>query len=420
MQNPQGQADGNGVREFVVGTGGASHYDFDTPEPNSEVRNGDTFGVLKLTLHADSYEFEFAPVAGQTFTDGPATTKCHNGAAAGDTTPPAAPTDVATTAGDGHVALDWTDNSEADLAGYRVYRDGSKIASPTTSSYDDTGLTNGTGYSYQLTAVDESGNESAKSEPVTATPEPAGSSQYSIRGIYDRDLSSTGFGDLKSLGFNYIDSGPGDDFGALAAANLKGFVWLGGYDNSSCQFNDSDATVSSQVSNLVDAAGVGAYFIGDEPDPFACPTAYAQFKARSELVKSIDPAKPTLIVVDSNSGQQTLQQIPEWKGTADVIGLDAYPCYPDLPCDYQWIDTVAQTADDAGLDYWGVVQSFGDASEGFRLPTPDELHQQFIHWRATKMKGYLVFAWRWPRDQSSLWLANHPELQSQLAVENGG
>jgi hypothetical protein len=34
------------------------------------------------------------------------------------------------------------------------------------------------------------------------------------------------------------------------------------------------------------------------------------------------------------------------------------------------------------------------------------------------MQGYLVFAWRWPRNDPSLWLANHPVLQAQLAREN--
>ena len=40
-----------------------------TPLPTSEVLNATTFGILKLTLHATSYDWEFLPVAGQTFTD---------------------------------------------------------------------------------------------------------------------------------------------------------------------------------------------------------------------------------------------------------------------------------------------------------------------------------------------------------------
>jgi acid phosphatase type 7 len=65
-----------GIREFVVGTGGKSHYPFGTIRPNSQVRNATTYGVLKLTLHSGSYDWKFVPVAGKTFTDS-GTTKCH-------------------------------------------------------------------------------------------------------------------------------------------------------------------------------------------------------------------------------------------------------------------------------------------------------------------------------------------------------
>ena len=52
-----------------MGTGGASLYPFPTLQANSQVRNNTTWGVLKLTLHPTSYDWEFIPVAGQTFTD---------------------------------------------------------------------------------------------------------------------------------------------------------------------------------------------------------------------------------------------------------------------------------------------------------------------------------------------------------------
>ena len=54
---------------FVVGTGGAGLYFFSTIRPNSEVRNNTSWGVLKLTLHPTSYDWEFIPVAGRTFRD---------------------------------------------------------------------------------------------------------------------------------------------------------------------------------------------------------------------------------------------------------------------------------------------------------------------------------------------------------------
>jgi hypothetical protein len=68
--NASGVADPSfGLRSFVIGTGGFSHYGFGTALPTSEVRNADTFGVLKFTLRAGGYDWQFVPEAGKTFTD---------------------------------------------------------------------------------------------------------------------------------------------------------------------------------------------------------------------------------------------------------------------------------------------------------------------------------------------------------------
>ena len=69
LQSPSGAADPNGIREFVSGTGGAGQRPFGTIRANSQVRSTGTFGVLQLTLHANSYSWQFVPVAGKTFTD---------------------------------------------------------------------------------------------------------------------------------------------------------------------------------------------------------------------------------------------------------------------------------------------------------------------------------------------------------------
>ena len=77
-QTPTGAADpAKGIREFVSGTGGESNYnDEGTPLPNSQVFNGTTFGVLKLTLGAGTYSWQFVPVSGGSFTDSGSGT-CH-------------------------------------------------------------------------------------------------------------------------------------------------------------------------------------------------------------------------------------------------------------------------------------------------------------------------------------------------------
>ncbi len=69
-QDDAGRADmARGIREFVVGTGGKSHYPIAQPIANSEARSDDTFGVLRLVLHAASYDWQFVAAAGGSFTD---------------------------------------------------------------------------------------------------------------------------------------------------------------------------------------------------------------------------------------------------------------------------------------------------------------------------------------------------------------
>lgn len=76
-QTPDGVADPKrGIREFVVGSGGKNLRPFRDPEPNTEARDNTAFGVLKLTLKPHSYDWQFIPQAGKTFTDS-GTGECH-------------------------------------------------------------------------------------------------------------------------------------------------------------------------------------------------------------------------------------------------------------------------------------------------------------------------------------------------------
>lgn len=89
-----------------------------------------------------------------------------------DTIPPSPPTNLVGTASDGTVHLTWNAVTADDLAGYYIYRNGTKVnATPiSATSYTQTGLTNGTTYEYYVRSVDTSGNESSPSNTVTVTP----------------------------------------------------------------------------------------------------------------------------------------------------------------------------------------------------------------------------------------------------------
>ena len=90
------------------------------------------------------------------------------------TNPPPTPTNLVATAGNGQVGLSWSASSGA--TSYNVKRSTTSggpyttIASPTTTSYTDTGVTNGTTYYYVVSAVNTAG-ESANSSQVSATPQ---------------------------------------------------------------------------------------------------------------------------------------------------------------------------------------------------------------------------------------------------------
>ncbi len=69
-QNPDAVADLNGIREFVVGTGGASLDSSSLPlAANEVVRSAAAYGYLKLTLQAGSFSWQFVAQPGSSFTD---------------------------------------------------------------------------------------------------------------------------------------------------------------------------------------------------------------------------------------------------------------------------------------------------------------------------------------------------------------
>ncbi len=77
-QTPSQVADSSrGIREFIVGTGGKSLVGWASSiQPNSQVRNSNSYGILRMTLHSSGYDWKFVPAAGSSFTDSGSGT-CH-------------------------------------------------------------------------------------------------------------------------------------------------------------------------------------------------------------------------------------------------------------------------------------------------------------------------------------------------------
>jgi hypothetical protein len=105
----------------------------------------------------------------------------------------------------------------------------------------------------------------------------------------------------------------------LLPAGAQAPVFLGinsAWDDATCGWDLSDSQITTMVNNTKDDPKVYGYFVSDEPNPFLCPNAVQAHRARVALIRSLTK-KPTVMVLDSNRGQETLDQIPLWVGVTD-------------------------------------------------------------------------------------------------------
>jgi len=231
-QTPDGLPDPTyGVREIIVGTGGLAHAGFGTIAPNSEVRDATSYGVLKLTLDAGSYTWEFVPVAGSTFTDS-GSGVCH-----GSTTPTAVP--GGPYAGEGPVTFDgsrsFDPQGDTPLTFAWDFGDGATgTSAQPTHTYPADGV-----YTVTLTVTDSKGNSSA---PATTTATIANIAPAVDAGADVRTHSN----ETVQLGIVFGD--PGND-----APWVYNIAWGdGGVDNGSV----SDKTIPITATHTYAALGL--------------------------------------------------------------------------------------------------------------------------------------------------------------------
>src|SRR5262249_52603010 len=95
-----------------------------------------------------------------------------NATTAADTVAPTVPAGLPTSSvSTSSVTLTWTASTDANspVTGYKVYRNGTQVGTPATTTFTDTGLAANTSYSYTVAAYDPTGNTSAQSSAVNAT-----------------------------------------------------------------------------------------------------------------------------------------------------------------------------------------------------------------------------------------------------------
>ncbi len=162
-----GNAAPGGITEFVAGTGGHAVGSF-VRQSSRVAASVVQFGALRLDLRPGGADWNFVATSGATLDSG--ALQCSGTAT--DTTPPSKPSSV--TAGSPsftEVDLSWAQSSDnVGIAGYDIYRDGTKIASTgLVGSYADRSVDPATSYQYTVVARDPAGNTSAPSDPASVT-----------------------------------------------------------------------------------------------------------------------------------------------------------------------------------------------------------------------------------------------------------
>ena len=107
-----------------------------------------------------------------------------NGSSTSDTTAPNDVTNLTSTPGETSVALSWTASNSTDIASYDVYNGTTLLGNVTTTSYNATGLTASTSYTFTVKAKDTSGNLSTGVSVTTTTTATSTFSPSNIAGLY--------------------------------------------------------------------------------------------------------------------------------------------------------------------------------------------------------------------------------------------
>ena len=278
----------DGMRQFVVGTGGAFFTGFGSAAPNSEVRNNTTFGVLALTLHATSYDWRFVPEAGKTFTDAGSQSCRGPGGGATDSQPPSPPTALGATASSGLASLSWTAaDDNVGVVGYDILRGPAggalaKVGESTGTTFADTTVIAGQSYDYQVVARDAAGNVSQPSNKVTVTvPSGGGTSTLSFTPVADASVKQ---------------ASPTSNFGTSTSLNSDG--GSGVAMESYLRF-----TVSGVGSAGVNSARLRVYVPSDGttdgPAIYACVDATCSTWSETAITWNTRPARSSTATTDT-------------------------------------------------------------------------------------------------------------------------
>jgi chitodextrinase len=227
-----------------------------------------------------------------------------------DTTPPTAPTSLtAVPASPSTISLNWnpsTDNSG--VLGYRVYRGGVEIGQASGTSYADIGLSASTSYTYTVTGFDAAGQNSAPSNPASATTLAAGASDATAPSA-PASLTATA---TSSTSASLSWSASTDDVGVLGYRIYRNGSQVG--TSSSTNFSDTGLTPATAYSYTIVAYDAAGNTSGTSPSAIVTTPAGSQPDSQAPTA----PAALTAIATSSSSVDLS------WSAATDNVAVTGY------------------------------------------------------------------------------------------------
>jgi len=207
--------------------------------------------------------------------------------------PPAAPTGLSASLGNGTILLNWADNTEDDLASYNIRRStvsgsyGTVLANVVGSAFTDVSVATNITYFYVVTALDDAAQESATSTEVSATPVYSNIEELIMNGNF-------------SEGIAYSDLTPNFDTPYWSRTIDKTAPWL-----TSDEFDN----IGADNQALVYKTGTASRGIVFQGIPVEGGSSYT-CSMRSKTLKFI-AERPAWVGLDWYTSDQTLIQTDE-------------------------------------------------------------------------------------------------------------
>ena len=235
------------------------------------------------------------------------------GGGGGDTQAPSVPAGLAASViSSSQINLSWSASTDnVGVTGYKIYRGGTLLTTTTSRTYNNTGLTASTAYSYRVSAIDVAGNESSQCTAVSATTQAAQVTDTTKPSV-PAGLSASV---ISSSQINLSWSASTDNVGVTGYKVYRGGTLL--TTTTSRTYNNTGLTASTAYSYRVSAIDAA------ENESSQC-TAVS---ATTQAAQTTDTTKPSVPAGLSASVISSSQINLAWSASTDNVGVTGYKIY---------------------------------------------------------------------------------------------